>query len=81
MWRQKIVRIPIGEADGKAGAAKRHSFRNLSPWRRREPLTLQVCYWTRNTCVLRIRARGRTLYVGGHEAIYDVMRTIWNDGR
>jgi hypothetical protein len=52
-------------------------LRSLGARDPREPLTVTVRYRGGSECWVELRARGAVLRVPGAEAIFDVMRTLW----
>jgi hypothetical protein len=77
-WEWRFVRIRRRSAAERTAAEGRPPGR-LPLWNRREPLHIQVRYWGGPECRIRVKARGRTFYFSGHDAIYDVMRVIWGE--
>lgn len=78
-WERRSVKIRQRRRPPRGASPEASARRSLAPWRRREPLTIQIVYRGGSEAWYRIKARGAVWYVPGHESLEDVMSSIYND--
>lgn len=78
-WRYTRVRVSTAQSRPSVTSPEGRPPA-LSPWPRREPLTLRIHYRGGGEAWFEIKARGRTWRKPGSLALYDVMRDVWGMG-